>query len=425
MAFVALASDAGAAPTFFELVAADRLMPSLKAAAAYTLSVSLGVGGWGGGGGLRRREEKGESGDVAAFSHTTPCPPLPAQVFAQRRPSLHRFLAYEDELFALLSLALERGALARHSASFADTLYGLRRAPLPPSGGSPSRRPLTRREQRRTLAFLVLAPYARSKLDALYTRSTRPGPGGARVPLAHAAPVDAAPPTRAQRAVDAATAALVRAYPTIIGVIEGLRFVYQTAYLLDGGVGSVRGGGGSSAGRSSPPPTTPRFFGPSHALLRQAVVRVSGPELADADARTWAARRATLTSRGPLGRATARAAWAASDHGRSALILAVFGFKALEWWYTTGETALGGRKPLPPPPPPPAPPPARGGVPLPADPSLCPLCATPTTNPAMAVPSGYVFCYPCLYGHVSTHGACPVTRLPCGVEGVRRLYQSS
>lgn len=40
MAFVALASDAGAAPTFFELVAADRLMPSLKAAAAYTLSVS-------------------------------------------------------------------------------------------------------------------------------------------------------------------------------------------------------------------------------------------------------------------------------------------------------------------------------------------------------------------------------------------------
>ena len=371
-----------------------------------------------------RRREGGESGRRRCFFAHNPCPSPSPQVFAQRRLSLHRCLAYEDELFALLSLILERGALARHSASFADTLYGLRRAPLPPSGGPPSRRPLTRGEQRRTLAFLVIAPYARAKLDALYTRSTRPGPGGGRVPLARAAPVGEAPPTRVRRVMDAATSSLVRAYPTIIGVVEGLRFVYQTAYLLDGGVGSARGGG-SGAGSSSPPPPTPRFFGPSYALLRQAVVRVSGPELADADARTWAARRATLKTRGPLGRATARAAWAASDHGRSALILAVFGFKALEWWYTTGETALGGRKPLPPPPPPPPPPPARGGVPLPADPALCPLCVTPTTNPAMAVPSGYVFCYPCLYGHVSTHGACPVTRLPCGVDGVRRLYQSS
>lgn len=51
MAFVALSSDAGAAPTFFEMVAADRLMPSLKAAAAYSLSV---------------REKEGEEGKECA-----------------------------------------------------------------------------------------------------------------------------------------------------------------------------------------------------------------------------------------------------------------------------------------------------------------------------------------------------------------------
>jgi len=39
MAFVALGGAAGGRPTFFEMVAAERLMPSLKSAAAYSLSV--------------------------------------------------------------------------------------------------------------------------------------------------------------------------------------------------------------------------------------------------------------------------------------------------------------------------------------------------------------------------------------------------
>ena len=39
MAFVALSGAAGGRPTFFEMVAAARLMPSLKSAASYSLSV--------------------------------------------------------------------------------------------------------------------------------------------------------------------------------------------------------------------------------------------------------------------------------------------------------------------------------------------------------------------------------------------------
>ncbi len=95
----------------------------------------------------------------------------------------------------------------------------------------------------------------------------------------------------------------------------------------------------------------------------------------------------------------------------------------LEWWYTSAEQRLGGSKALPPPPPPPAPLPAPGGVPLPADITRCPLCRHPRTNPAMVAVSGYVFCYPCAHRFVAEQGCCPVTRLPCSVEHIRRLYQ--
>lgn len=330
-------------------------------------------------------------------------------------------LTYEDELFALLTWALDASSLAGSSATFADTLYGLRRAPLTP-GGEITRRPLSSRERRRTLAFVVLAPYARAKLDALVARHTRPGPGGGRVLSLPPALIDAAPRSVLDRARSAAVRVAVAAHPSIVAIVEGLRFVYQTAYLLDTRVGAS---GQAGSGAASPtPPAPPRFFSPGHALLRQVTLRVSGPELADAEAHKWAARREGMAGSGAVAAGLARARWAVADHGRSALILAVFGFKALEWWYASGEAALGGRKPLPPPPPPPPPLRHPAGVPVPDDPSLCPLCVRPRTNPALAVASGHVFCYPCLAAHVREHGCCPVTRIAAGLDGVRRLYQS-
>lgn len=47
------------------------------------------------------------------------------------------------------------------------------------------------------------------------------------------------------------------------------------------------------------------------------------------------------------------------------------------------------------------------------------------TNPAMVEVSGFTFCYPCAFRHVSEHGCCPVTRFPATVDNVRRLYQSA
>ena len=425
------------------------------------------------------------------------------QVFARHRPSLHRVLAWEDELFALVSLVLDRAALNASAASFAETLYALRRAPVDAAAaGGASRRPLTSREKRRTLAFLVLAPYLRSKMEALYMRNTRPaaaeahadwrnaGIAGAeaegggwspRVPLPLPPPppptanasndgvgagsssillsVSAANRARLARARQIAVHAFVRAYPALAAGLEGARFIYQASYLLGSPVTSSSSSNSPSSSSPALPPTSSAFFfSPSLHLLRQAVVRVSGPELAEAEAARAAARARALAAarrRGLFGGgnrsggdlaaapsshsasaggaalrvAALRAAWAVSDHSRSALILAVFGFKLLEWWYLSGEHRLGSasdRKALPPPPPPPAalPDPAEG-VPLPEDPAVCPLCLRKRTNPALAVCSGYVFCYPCLHSFVLEKGVCPVTRLPCGIDGVRRLFQAS
>lgn len=91
MSFVALGGE-GLRPTFFELVAAERLMPSLKSALVYSLSVA-----------------------------------------AQRRPALHRLLDREDELMFFVSLLLDRQALAATGGSFAEGLYGLRRAAVAPA----------------------------------------------------------------------------------------------------------------------------------------------------------------------------------------------------------------------------------------------------------------------------------------------------
>ena len=46
MSFVTVAGGAGDAPTFFELIAAEKLMPSLKAAITYALAVCGGIGIW-------------------------------------------------------------------------------------------------------------------------------------------------------------------------------------------------------------------------------------------------------------------------------------------------------------------------------------------------------------------------------------------
>ncbi len=318
-------------------------------------------------------------------------------------------------------MLLDRASLARHGASFGESLYALHRAPV---GGADGAAPaeVSRAQRHGSLALLTLVPYLRAKADALHARHARGGAAGGgvlalalrRAAASADAPTDAAPhdstppPTTALAAWRArlqplALRAFIAAYPYVASAHEGARFAYQLLYLL---------------GRSP-------YYSPELHALRLTVARASAADAAAAASATVAGRAARAARLGGgLAARLAAAGDAAADHARGALILAVFGYKLLEWWYSSAEAKLGGGRALPAPPPPPALAPhpagaraAAGGA------AACALCgAAPRVNPAMVATSGYVFCYRCAFEHVARYGCCPVTRAAAGPEHVRRLY---
>ena len=114
-------------------------------------------------------------------------------------------------------------------------------------------------------------------------------------------PLSAASRARLERARQLLVHAFVRAYPALAAGVEGAKFVYQASYLLGAPAASPPLAPSSSSPPASPPPA---FFSPALHLLRQTVVRVSGPELAEAEAARAAARARSLASarrRGLLG----------------------------------------------------------------------------------------------------------------------------
>jgi peroxin-12 len=198
-------------------------------------------------------------------------------------------------------------------------------------------------------------------------------------------------------------------YPFLSSTHEAARFWYQLLYLLN---------------------KTP-YFSPELHLLGLVVARVSGQDVAMAERRKamrynerlqWAQQSRGWPFSQRVREAWVRVSSAVGTHTRSALILAVFGYKLLEWWYTSAEQKLGGQQAPPPPPPPPAPKPSPQGIRLPSDLGICPLCRAKRVNPAMISTSGFVFCYPCAFKFVESQGCCPVTNISAQVDQIRRLY---
>ncbi|KAJ1332463.1 hypothetical protein BSLG_008765 [Batrachochytrium salamandrivorans] len=91
-----------------------------------------------------------------------------------------------------------------------------------------------------------------------------------------------------------------------------------------------------------------------------------------------------------------------------ALPMGVFFFNFLEWWYSTDHHKTTNMLPIPPPPDSIKPHPK--GLKLPDNTHTCPICVKPRTNPAM-LPTGYVFCYPCVFNYVAEFGRCPITHV--------------
>uniref|UniRef100_A0A7S3VUL7 Peroxisome biogenesis protein 12 n=1 Tax=Dunaliella tertiolecta TaxID=3047 RepID=A0A7S3VUL7_DUNTE len=387
MSFVNLGGDAAATPTYFEVVAADRIVPSLKSAVVYTLSV-----------------------------------------LSQRRSWVHRLLAYEDEVLALVSLVLDWHSLHTADATFAESLYGLCRRRIP--GPAPPQAPgtsssfetgvqavdagISERQRRLGLAVEVLVPYLRSKAGQLH--KLHAGEGVLGLALQNSASRQRAGDCDRQSswagyARRLLVRAFVTAYPWCHAAMESSTLAYHIAYLL----------------RVAP---THR---PTLHALRMQVSRVSAQDMARLNKAKEATRQARFAAAKAAGQSTVISSFRQgllhaihfiSDNARNSLIVAVFAFKALEWWYTSAEEHLAAGKALPVPPPPPPPRPSPKGVGLPADTSHCPVCRKACMNPAQVATSGYLGCYPCVFSYVQEHGLCPVTQVPTLVDHVRKLYDT-
>ncbi|KAM9955833.1 hypothetical protein ACTFIW_002038 [Dictyostelium discoideum] len=108
------------------------------------------------------------------------------------------------------------------------------------------------------------------------------------------------------------------------------------------------------------------------------------------------------------------------DYSKYILPLSVFIFKSLEWWYSENRISAP-TLPIPTPPTPSKR--APGGLEIPRDKRSCPLCLKERTNPTICG-SGFVFCYPCIFGYVNEHSKCPITFLPTNTEQLRKIYET-
>jgi len=463
-------------PTFFELVAADKLVPSLRAALVYSVGVLV-----------------------------------------SRRPSLARLLEHEDEAFALFMLLVEWHSFATSDGSLAEGLYGLQRTrarglKLPrtepasrPAPQSAARR-MTKSQRIASVALLVGVPYARAKLDKLYARlararglehatdadavagailgadefggEARQSAGGRNhLDGTSAARRDARGDADSEDASEDASAA-EESLATRRGLLDAFgRFT--TAPSPRGGTRGVVSGtrmrdGPTAVADSRTNRRVSRFsraafedgcenlfvraYPTAHAVWEAATLAhwvrfllgggethdpalaLVGVRVARTSAREAMQRRVELEtarteavaslSRSPassfvtrfLGPPLLRARHFAADYAQGGLMLCVVGFKLMEWWYGTAEEKVTGSLALPVPPPPPTPPPHRDGV-APSNAGACPLCgASPAVSPAAPACSGYVCCHACLTLHIQKHHACPVTLLPARLEDIRKLF---
>ncbi|CAL5406918.1 hypothetical protein ACSBR1_027651 [Camellia fascicularis] len=382
----------GTRPTFFEMAAAQQLPSSLRAALTYSIGV-----------------------------------------LALRRPFLHKVLDYEDEFFALLMLVLETHSLRTTDASFAESLYGLRRRavkirvkkdnPRSDVGDRIHHSGLEKHQKVLSVVFMVVLPYFKSKLHSIYNKEREArlrtslwgdgderfddadyldGSGNSFVSTSRS-DVEASVATHLKKRIQKIVGAC---YPWLHAGNEGLSFAYQLLYLLD----------------------ATGFYSLGLHALGIHVCRATGQELMDTSSRISKIRsRERERLRGPPWLKAVQGAllgctYTVLDYAQTGLIAAVFFFKMMEWWYQSAEERMSAPTVYPPPPPPPPPKVAKEGIPLPPDRTICSLCSEKRANPSVLTVSGFVFCYACVFKYVSQYKRCPVTLMPATVDQIRRLF---
>ena len=350
--------------------------------------------------------------------------PLPPQLAAQvHTPELYSSALFGAEAVqnasrAAAAAAATGGGSAAAAAASASALAGssasgVAAAALPP-GATPFFRPLDDNDRQRALFFLVALPWAKGRADALYVRWR----DGVDETGFEEAPYD---PQHHNPLYNVARRVFMRVYPLFHAGFEGAQLIAQLRFLFEASVFA-----------------SPWLYAQAQVVRRMTMEDMAGPP-AEAAARALApVARGALESAWPRSwpmrvlfflRSFARACGRfVGRYAKYGVLLSIFAFKFLEWWHSPANAYYsagggGSSRRLPVPPPPKQPLPVEGGVALPADRSLCPLCLDERANPA-ATPTGYVFCYSCIHQHVQARHCCPITLRPCTLQQLRKIYDS-
>lgn len=351
-------------PSIFELIAQESLVSTLKPAVHHVLRIS-----------------------------------------AERNPQqFGRLLTYYDELYIALHFMLENYYLTHYDASFSENFYGLRRVTCDGTSQgsvvagsaditvtddtqvfSSEVRHLTRTERRRSLFFLVVVPYIKSKLDRCYEHLS-----GSVTSLHHGNSLRC----RLYRA-------FLAAYPLLHALWEGSVFYYHLAFMF---------------GKS-------RCHSPSLFLASLMLRHLTDDEIAASQSaslplkvalvgKSWRERALIL-----IGRLLSWSVLALS----TSLSTGIFFLQFLQWWYASDQRAS-----------------VMTSLPNPGPPSkqvavtsgecrltnICPLCNKLRVNDTALSVSGYVFCYQCIFKFVRDKACCPVTGYPARPDHLIHIYRS-
>lgn len=327
-------------------------------------------------------------------------------VFAQQYPRyLIRIVNRFEECYALLMFIVERHYLKVHGASFAENFYGMKRRRTPAvetvrvnaalDDISPHEK-LRSKDINRSLFFLIGVPYLRSKAHEYYEEL-----GGGVDPGIMEAETEHTPsPREPHTLMQKFKNGYKSIYPWANLGLELWQLAHSLGYLFD---------------------KTP-FYRPWLAWMRVDIRRLGQADYT-------ASHKLSVQTPRPTGllplirHLLFRSRQQLLDSLRLLLPISIFFLKFLEWWYSPSSPARALSAP-------------RGGPAIPPPAKLsphprglalddlpygsCPLCRGPLHN-ATALPTGYAFCYRCVYNYVEEHGRCPVTLLPARIWQLRKI----
>ncbi|OWZ05255.1 hypothetical protein PHMEG_00022685 [Phytophthora megakarya] len=316
-----------------------------------------------------------------------------------------------DESYALLRYCVESYFLSKYDSLATEKFYGMKRVMLH-GGNNETTSPLTPKARKLALLFAVVVPYLKAKLDAYHKKTaeqltrtrTTTNDSEQMGTFLHR--------LRSFQYLRTFKKGFVDTYPFVHFAYEGSFFLYQWLYLFG---------------------DTP-YFSPVLKAMKTVLVRVTADDESVFRQNEAAYREQLMEKLNGQGifdrirRLALRTTWASLDHSYVLLLLGIAGYKFVEWMYSEEGAAAklrftGTDAPVPPPP---LPPQFSGQALALAtmDPKLCPLCKKRRMNPAMA-PSGYVFCYPCIYRHIDEHGECPITQMKCELTSIVKIYDDA